>query len=123
MTRILKRWSLVPGVLVLPFVLTACADSRTGWVRNESDTVMRVRFNMKLPLASISTVRTLSLSTLVSAVPPLGRFSAKPCSRRGVVITKMINNTNARSNSGVMLISLNVTSELRCEKRRMIQLT
>jgi len=35
------------------------------------------------------------------------------------VMTKIINNTNARSNSGVMLISLKVTNELRCEKRLM----
>src|ERR1017187_8204673 len=32
---------------------------------------------------------------------------------------KMINSTNARSSSGVMLMSLSVTSELRCENRRM----
>jgi len=38
---------------------------------------------------------------------------------KGVVITKMINNTNAKSSSGVILISLNVTSELRWENRRM----
>src|SRR5215475_12523783 len=42
------------------------------------------------------------------------------CSSSGVVITKIINSTNAKSNSGVILISLNVTSEPRCEKRRMI---
>src|SRR5439155_22667075 len=48
----------------------------------------------------------------------LGNFSSRLCSSRGVVITKMINNTNARSSNGVILISLNVTSELRWEKRR-----
>src|SRR6185503_6500067 len=36
----------------------------------------------------------------------------------GVVMTKMISNTNARSSSGVILMSLSVTSELRCENRR-----
>src|SRR5439155_12129167 len=35
-----------------------------------------------------------------------------------VVITKMINKTNARSSNGVILISLNVTRALRWEKRR-----
>src|SRR5688500_6376796 len=42
------------------------------------------------------------------------------CSSSGVVITKIINSTNARSSSGVILMSLNVTSELRCENRRML---
>ena len=40
------------------------------------------------------------------------------CSSSGVVITKMISSTNARSNKGVMLISLKVTRALRWEKRR-----
>src|SRR5687768_7635825 len=40
------------------------------------------------------------------------------CSNSGVVITKIINNTNARSSSGVMLMSLSVTKEFRCENRR-----
>ena len=39
------------------------------------------------------------------------------CSSNGRVMTKMINNTNAKSSSGVMLISLSVTSELRWENR------
>src|SRR5512136_1807020 len=43
-------------------------------------------------------------------------------SRSGVVMTKMMSSTNARSRSGVMLISLNVTRALRCEKRRMVVL-
>ena len=32
------------------------------------------------------------------------------CSSSGVVMTKMMSSTNARSSSGVMLISLKVTS-------------
>src|SRR5947208_412439 len=55
----------------------------------------------------------------LSRVPPLGSLSFKPCSSSGVVITKMIKSTNARSSSGVILISLQVTNELRWEKRRM----
>src|SRR5436309_2144079 len=42
------------------------------------------------------------------------------CSSNGVVMTKMISNTKAKSSNGVMLISLKVTSELRWEKRRMV---
>src|SRR3954469_7198507 len=48
-----------------------------------------------------------------------GSFRSSPFSSSGVVMTKMINSTNARSSSGVMLMSLNVTSELRWEKRLM----
>ena len=52
------------------------------------------------------------------ACRPSGSFRLMLCSSSGVVMTKMISSTNARSSSGVMLISLSVTSELRCEKRR-----
>src|SRR5512138_3020471 len=38
----------------------------------------------------------------------------------GVVMTKMISSTNARSSSGVMLISLSVTRALRWENRRIL---
>src|SRR5437016_3802802 len=55
-----------------------------------------------------------------SARPPLGSFSSRLCSSSGVVMTKIISNTNARSSNGVMLMSLKVTSELRWENRRMI---
>src|SRR5262249_54847107 len=41
-----------------------------------------------------------------------GRSSVSPFSSSGVVMTKMISSTNARSSNGVMLMSLNVTSEL-----------
>ena len=45
--------------------------------------------------------------------------SDNPCSSSGVVIMKMISSTNIKSINGVTLRSLSVTSELRCEKRRM----
>lgn len=35
---------------------------------------------------------------------------------------KMMRRTNARSSSGVILMSLRVTKELRCENRRIIKL-
>ena len=46
-----------------------------------------------------------------------GNVIGSPFSNSGVVMTKMINSTNARSNSGVMLISLSVTRCVRWEKR------
>src|SRR5262245_45272372 len=49
-----------------------------------------------------------------------GNRKSSPFSSSGVVITKMMSSTNARSSSGVILISLSVTSELRCEKRRIV---
>ena len=51
---------------------------------------------------------------------PVGSLISMPPVSKGVVMTKIISNTNAKSSSGVMLISLSVTSELRCEKRRMV---
>src|SRR5258706_15698690 len=60
------------------------------------------------------------LATSLSGCPPEGSFKLMLCSSSGVVMTKMINSTNARSSSGVMLISLNVTRALRWENRRMI---
>src|SRR3954447_7795948 len=64
--------------------------------------------------------RTLFLSMLrLSGRPMLdGNCISTVCSSNGRVMTKIIRSTNARSNSGVMLISFNVTSELRWEKRR-----
>ena len=58
-------------------------------------------------------------SLRLSGRPPTGRFRFIPCSSNGVVITKMMSKTNAKSSSGVILISANVTNELRWEKRRM----
>src|SRR5712664_959370 len=63
-------------------------------------------------------------SFLLSGWPPTGRFRLIPCSRSGVVITKMMSKTNAKSSKGVILMSDKVTSELRWEKRlifRMLQ--
>ena len=54
----------------------------------------------------------------LSGPPPGASFRFMLCSSNGVVMTKMISKTNAKSSSGVMLISLNVTSALRWEKRR-----
>src|ERR1051326_1286156 len=61
----------------------------------------------------------LSICTSDRALAAVGNFKSIPFSSSGVVMTKMISNTNARSSSGVMLMSLSVTSELRCEKRLM----
>src|SRR5437016_14101677 len=63
-------------------------------------------------------MRTSSLVGLGLSAPPLGRSSLRLCSSSGVVMTKMINKTKARSSNGVMLISLRVTNAFRCENRR-----
>ena len=62
------------------------------------------------PRGLMSTVRMSALLNGFSGEPvPVGSFRSSPYSSNGVVMTKMINNTNARSSSGVTLISLNVT--------------
>ena len=67
-----------------------------------------------MPPALISTVWiSLGLRGRLSAVPPLGNLRFMLCVSMGVVITKMISSTNAKSSSGVMLMSLRVTNELR----------
>src|SRR5690348_10795048 len=70
------------------------------------------------PVGDISTVRMSRLSTFeFSGTPPLGSLRSMLCCNNGVVITKMISSTKARSSNGVILISLSVTRALRWEKR------
>src|SRR5277367_7107914 len=69
---------------------------------------------------SMEIVCTWEGSTDWVASPLVGTTRFTLFSINGVVMIKMISNTNARSRSGVTLISVSVCKVCRSEKRRML---
>src|SRR4029077_14102089 len=77
-------------------------------------------FNLKTSSLSMEIVWTCEGSTVCVASPLVGTTKLMLFSINGVVMIKMINRTNARSSSGVTLISVSVCNVCRSEKRRIL---
>ena len=59
-----------------------------------------------MPVVEISTVRMSDFFKRLSGCPPRGSRKSMLCVSSGVVMMKMMSSTNAKSSSGVMLMSL-----------------